>query len=425
MPASGPCDIYGAAGTPCVAAHSTVRALYAAYSGSLYEVRRGDGNTSSINALPSGFADSAAQDRYCGAFGVSGNPLSCFTEEPEAAHKPNVCNGGYQVKTDTNTSSACAQKCLADPKCLQFVKATPTYGDPNACRLSYTCKAPTSFLAGFDGYLRDFTTAGCGSAPAPPPGCTISRIFDQSGNGNHLVVAPGGGAHGAADNGANATSLKLNVGGHVVYGAYFEHGTGPGRAHSGTGYRCDNTSAIAIDDEPETIYMVTSGTRYNSGCCFDYGNAETNNRDDGKGSMEAVYWGNTSAAGWSKGTGKGPWVMADLESGVWAGAQVPVSSTNTPVVADFVTAMVKGKAGGFGLKGGDASSGKLKTMYEGARPQGYGAMKKQGAIILGIGGDNSDAAIGAFFEGVMTHGYSTDAADDEVQANIVNVGYGK
>src|SRR6201997_1987973 len=27
-----PCDIYAAAGTPCVAAHSTTRALYAAYS---------------------------------------------------------------------------------------------------------------------------------------------------------------------------------------------------------------------------------------------------------------------------------------------------------------------------------------------------------------------------------------------------------
>ena len=27
----GPCDIYGAAGTPCVAAHSTTRALYASY----------------------------------------------------------------------------------------------------------------------------------------------------------------------------------------------------------------------------------------------------------------------------------------------------------------------------------------------------------------------------------------------------------
>ena len=88
--------------------------------------------------------------------------------------------------------------------------------------------------------------------------------------------------------------------------------------------------------------------------------------------------------------------------------------------------MVKGKAGQLGLKGGDAAqSGALKTMYEGPRPKGYEVMKKQGAIILGIGGDNSDAAIGAFFEGVLTRGYTTDAADDAVHANIVSAGYGK
>src|SRR5216683_305166 len=40
-----PCDIYAAAGTSCVAAHSTTRALYAAYSGSLYQVRRSSDNT--------------------------------------------------------------------------------------------------------------------------------------------------------------------------------------------------------------------------------------------------------------------------------------------------------------------------------------------------------------------------------------------
>ena len=33
--AEGPCDIYAAAGTPCVAAHSTTRALFAAYNGPL------------------------------------------------------------------------------------------------------------------------------------------------------------------------------------------------------------------------------------------------------------------------------------------------------------------------------------------------------------------------------------------------------
>ena len=41
----GPCDIYAAGGTPCVAAHSTTRALYGTYNGPLYQVRRASDNT--------------------------------------------------------------------------------------------------------------------------------------------------------------------------------------------------------------------------------------------------------------------------------------------------------------------------------------------------------------------------------------------
>jgi hypothetical protein len=33
-----PCDIYAAGGTPCTTAYSTIRALYASYDGSLYQV---------------------------------------------------------------------------------------------------------------------------------------------------------------------------------------------------------------------------------------------------------------------------------------------------------------------------------------------------------------------------------------------------
>ena len=51
-------------------------------------------------------------------------------------------------------------------------------------------------------------------------------------------------------------------------------------------------------------------------------------------------------------------------------------------------------------------------------------MKKQGAIILGIGGDNSNGADGTFYEGVMTSGYPSDATENAVQANIVAAGYG-
>jgi hypothetical protein len=50
-------------------------------------------------------------------------------------------------------------------------------------------------------------------------------------------------------------------------------------------------------------------------------------------------------------------------------------------------------------------------------------MKKEGAIILGIGGDNSHGAVGTFYEGVMTSGYPSDAAENSVQENVVAANY--
>ena len=49
-------------------------------------------------------------------------------------------------------------------------------------------------------------------------------------------------------------------------------------------------------------------------------------------------------------------------------------------------------------------------------------MKKQGAIILGTGGDNSDGSDGTFYEGVMTTGYASASTEAAVQANIVAAG---
>src|SRR5258708_10987583 len=64
---TGPCDIYASGGTPCVAAHSTTRALFGAYSGRLYQVRRAsDGATTDIGALAAGgFANAGTQDSFC------------------------------------------------------------------------------------------------------------------------------------------------------------------------------------------------------------------------------------------------------------------------------------------------------------------------------------------------------------------------
>jgi hypothetical protein len=156
--------------------------------------------------------------------------------------------------------------------------------------------------------------------------------------------------------------------------------------------------------------------------CFDYGNMESNNHDDGSATMEAVYFGTSKV--WGYGAGAGPWVMADLENGLWAGNQ-RYNPNNTPLTYEFVTAMVKGGTNGFALKGADATQGKFQVMYDGPRPNGYQPMKKQGSIGLGIGGDNSDSTLGTFYEGCVTQGYTTDETDDAVQADIVSVGYGQ
>jgi hypothetical protein len=135
--------------------------------------------------------------------------------------------------------------------------------------------------------------------------CVIWRIYDQTTHTNHLDIAPAGQHVHHADNGVNATKDQLLAGGHKVYSAYFE---------GDMGYRIDNTSGIAVHDEPETMYMVTSGTHYNDKCCFDYGNAEINNKDDGAGTMEAVYFGNAKGGLNHGGAGNGPWIMSGKEN---------------------------------------------------------------------------------------------------------------
>jgi hypothetical protein len=86
--------------------------------------------------------------------------------------------------------------------------------------------------------------------------------------------------------------------------------------------------------------------------------------------------------------------------------------------------MVKGMTVQWAIRGGNAQSGGLSTYYNGAfDPNGYNPMSKEGAIVLGIGGDNSNGAQGTFYEGVMTSGYPSDDTENQVQANIVAAGY--
>jgi non-reducing end alpha-L-arabinofuranosidase len=268
--------------------------------------------------------------------------------------------------------------------------------------------------------------------------CTITKIYDQSGQGNDLEPAPWGAARQRPANPANAGALPVTVNGHSAYGILIKGGGGLGYRAGCSGCTIQQGNRMAKGDEPQTVYMVTSQNDVTEGCCFDYGNAETSCRDEGSGAAEAIYFGACSLWGTGSGGSPGPWVMADLEDGLYAGwenGQMHSISTNAPLKLDFVTAVLlgdkgerNGGKGRFALYGGDATSGSLETLYDGVRPSlsGYVPMRKQGSIVLGIAGDNSGGGGGRFYEGAVAIGLvPMKGTVDSLQAAIVAAKYGQ
>ena len=325
-----PCDIYAAASTTCVAAHSTVRALLRTYAGNLYQVKRAsDGMTKDIPVLSAGgFADAAAQDTFC--MGTT---------------------------------------------------------------------------------------------------CTIMKLYDQSGHGNvveaeipGVVLGNGANAHEGFKNqtAANAAKESLMVGGHKVYALY----TNPSQAY----WRDGSATGMPLGASPQSVYVVTSGKHFNGGCCYDYGNGEVSRTYVAGNTMDALYFG--SGTQWGSGNGTGPWVMADLEGGVFSGLTTGKNEALISQPFNYVTAMEKNNGmSELSLKAADATAAVLNTYYKGKLPNGKSPGQKQGSIVLGSGGDccysNNNASAGTFYEGAIVAGYPSDATDAAVHANIVSTGYGK
>ncbi len=151
----------------------------------------------------------------------------------------------------------------------------------------------------------------------------------------------------------------ITIGGHKAYGVYIM---------PGMGFRNNDATDIAINDEPEGIYYVIDGTHYDSGCCFDYGNSSTNGRAVGTGTMETTYFGTATA--WGSGNGPGPWIMADMEAGLFSGYNAKQNVADPTIDSwRFVTAVVDGGGGNkWDLRGGNAQKGGLTTFYSGIRP---------------------------------------------------------
>ena len=252
--------------------------------------------------------------------------------------------------------------------------------------------------------------------------CWIAKIYDQSPQHNDLTQAPRGGFSGPALGGFNtlpiADMAPITIMGHKAYGVLIE---------PGMGLRNDDPKGTAVDDQAEGQYWVINGLHFNNGCCFDYGNAEIDSRDDDNGTMETTYFGN--ATPWFHGPGAGPWIMTDQENNL-VGCVNTDGTKGCPTLPTitwrFVTAMAKGEPHHWTSMGGDAQKGDLAVMFSGPRVNStYDPMRKQGAILLGNGGDNSNASQGTFYEGAMTAAgtFPTDATDQLVHANVVAAHY--
>ena len=326
----GPCDIYAGASTPCGAAYSMVRALSSKYAGFLYQVRNMSsstntgtgGMTQDIGMTADGYADSAAQDKFC-----------------------------------------------------------------------------------------------MGST------CTVSKIYDQSGNGNDLVRGSAGPTGNGTRSGENdyestATKLSITAGGHKVYALYMAQYEGYRTALNVTG------KGLATGNKDQGIYELVDGTHFGTACCWDFGSVSP---DPNKYvTMNTVFFGKGF---WGSGAGSAPWFMGDFEGGVWAGgtSATPGNNTMNPSMSgvDFALGILHTPVGKYALRMANlATATDLTTAYDGAIVSGK-TWGNAGGITLGVGGDNSNNSWGTFFEGAVTNGSPTNATDLAVMKNIQAVGYKK
>jgi hypothetical protein len=280
--------------------------------------------------------------------------------------------------------------------------------------------------------------------------CKVATLYDQSGNGNDMWKGDTA-ANAPMDNGeapklcqlldieywqmSDGTKIPIALG----------RGWGPGEEWTRTS-QClrnrDKTKNMPTGSNPQTTYGIFHQKYVNPGCCFNYGNTGKKIHYTGPGTLSALNFSKVSY--WSKGTGSGPWVVVDWETGVYAGNIAKCNSgaaagttaygctatgenPNPTVTYDIVTALFKhdGTAH-WQAKNGNAKSGTLAISFDlPTLPKGgYSPLKQEGGLGLGEGGAGDAGGSGGFSEGAVIAGETSDATDDAIQKSIVSV-YGK
>ncbi|MDF3070141.1 MAG: carbohydrate-binding module family 42 protein [Polyangiaceae bacterium] len=314
-------------------------------------------------------------------------------------------------------------------------------------RLSSAYKGPlyqvrsgsNAMNTGSGGMLHDIpmTADGFGDAAAQnavcpaTTTCTVAKLYDQSGRGNDLIVAKGGltngGQYAALDDFETiANKGPLMVAGKSVYSLFME---------ARQGYRISTVGAgMPRDAEPQGIYMLADGTRAGTACCWDFGNVTTNPKSYAE--MNTLFFG---SAFWGRGAGNGPWFGADFEAGVWMGGSrpgepgwgglndardAPPNMNNPSMRVKYALGFLKTSTT-YALRMADlVAANTLTTAYEGPYPSTKHP-DNQGAIVLGVGGDNSNNSFGTFYEGAIVKGYPAAATEQAIMDNVKAAGYGK
>jgi len=258
--------------------------------------------------------------------------------------------------------------------------------------------------------------------------CTVSKLYDQSGNGNDLIRAsagPSGNGSRSGDDDYESVANKLSVtaGGHKVYALYIGVFGGYRTALSVT------SKGVPIGNKDQGIYELIDGTHFGGACCWDFGSVSPNPKN--YVTMNTVFFG---TGFWGKGTGSGPWFGGDFEGGVWMGGSASndpgtpgasANPNNPTLKVPFALGILHTPVGKYALRMADISTATdLTTGYDGNIPAGK-TWGNAGGIGLGIGGDNSNNSEGTFFEGAVVNGSPANATDLLIMKNIQAVGYQK
>lgn len=283
--------------------------------------------------------------------------------------------------------------------------------------------------------------------------CTFATLYDQSGQGNDLTVAKRG-CYGCSnpqnqcnsctdsaceDDHETDASKTITVGGNTVFSLHMD--VQQGYRNNGTGWPTDAPPAqgmpVGNPAAGQGVYMVAEGKARRpdaaTACCWNFGNVSNNNCYGPSGQMNALMLGNGF---WGKGAGQGPWFMGDFEAGVWAGGVngdigsggFDANPELPAMTMDFAFGILKTQPNNYAIRVADATTGMLKTAYDGAAPNvfaGTGDWQMSGGIALGIGGDNSNHASGTFLEGAITASRPSNETDALVHENVKALGYGK